>query len=224
MSVGSRLLLVSCLWAVGCGAADPGVTPDAAPDRGLCPDGGAYPCGPYGTAAGEVAGNLIFSGFMDPDPVCKDPGKQQPDLVTLRNTSFSQWHQQAQACATGQGRRLLWISVGAGWCPACSSEALDLQAMIKGGTLDPRVGVLGVLFETNTKGQAVDAAFLRSWSKTYKLTYPVVMDPTFKMGTYYDARETPFNMLLELNSMKILHRHTGSNTGSLEVAIKNYLK
>lgn len=201
-----------------------GPVPDSSGGNPGCPDGGTYPCGPYGTAAGQVAANLTFNGYMDPDFVCKTPDKQQNDVSALRQLSLDQWHQLARTCATGPGRSLLWISVGAGWCPACSAEALDQQTMIKDGTLDPRVAVMGVLFETKTRGQAVDAPFLKAWIETYKLTYPVVMDPGFKMGAYYDARETPFNMLVDLSSMKILHRHTGSNTASMLNAIKKHIK
>jgi len=173
---------------------------------------------------GQVAADISFDGFMDPDPVCKDPAKQQPDMNGMRKLGFSDWHQLARACAVGPGRRLLWVSVAAGWCPACSAEALDIQKMIASGALDRRVGVMSVLFETKTKGQPADEAFLRTWIKAYNLTYPVVMDPTFKMGAFYDKRETPFNMILDLETMKVLYRHTGSNTAGLMAAISSYLK
>ncbi len=114
--------------------------------------------------------------------------------------------------------------LSAGWCNACSAEALDLQAMIKDGTLDPRVAPLSVLFETKTVGQAADQAFVKTWINAYKLTYPVVMDPTFAMGAFYSAKETPFNMLLDLGTMKVIYRRTGSNISGLKGAIAGFLK
>ena len=219
------LLLLLALAPPWCRGDDPPpmIPRDAGPATPGCPDGGAYPCGPHGTSVGQVAADLSFSGIMDPDPVCKDPATQQPDLSRLQKMSFASWFQPVPVCAVGPGRRLLWVSVAAGWCPACSAEALDIQKMIKDGTLDRRVGLMGVLFETKTKGQAVDEAFLRAWINTYQLTYPVVMDPAFQMGAFYDTRETPFNMLLDLFTMRILYRHTGSNTAGLLAAIKSNL-
>jgi len=142
----------------------------------------------------------------------------------LRKVSFADWYGAAATCAAGSAPRLLWINTAAGWCPACSAEALDIQASINSGALDPRVAVLSVVFETKAKGQPADAAFLKLWASTYKIQSPVVMDPSFAMGAFYSATETPFNMLLDLSDMTVIYRRTGSNLTGLKAAIAAALK
>jgi len=54
-------------------------------------------------------------------------------------------------------------------------------------------------------------AFIKTWINTYKLSLPVVMDPSFKMGAFFDRQAVPFNMLIDLKTMKVLHRKTGAD-------------
>lgn len=220
-----RLAMIATI----CGACSgQGQAPDAGaaidltrPDLGPCGPG-LYPCGPYGSAVGQVAANLSFSALADPDHLCKDTVAMKQDLGPPRAIALADWHRGGAACST-KTWRLLWVMVSAGWCASCKTEVAGVQASIDAAGLDPRVAVLNVVYETTVVKQPVGEDFLRTWAQAYGLTFPVAMDPAFTMGAYFSRGEAPFNLLLELKTMTILYRRTGSDLPGIEGAIKTAL-
>jgi hypothetical protein len=197
------------------GGADVG--PDTmAPDTGPPNCGpGIYPCPPYGTDIGDIADNLEFVGFMDPKNFCKAHEDKEMDLSTKQKIAFASWHVgDPDPTCDPHKRKLLWVMVSAGWCGPCKLEVQSTQVEYAAGKVDPRVGVVNVLFETGTLGEPITEDYLKTWINAYKLTMPVVMDPSFKMGTYFSAKATPFNMLVDTSNMKIYYHQTG---GSLSI-------
>jgi len=194
---------------------------DARTDRSLVdllslPDEGVpvcgpktYPCGPYGTRTNDVAANLEFLGFSDPDEMCKAHDKKAQDTSKLRRIAFKDWY---QADPTGAcNRKLLWVIVSAGWCGPCQEEVRDAATQYKGGQVDSRLGILNVVFETDNPGTPADGPFLNKWTTKLGLTFPVVMDPSFKMGAYFTREATPFNMLIDTSTMKIFYQLAGGD-------------
>ncbi len=47
-----------------------------------------YPCGPYGTMLNDIAKNLEFIGYGDPEEHCKDHPAKVMDLDTKQKISF----------------------------------------------------------------------------------------------------------------------------------------
>lgn len=172
---------------------------------------GIYPCGPYGTAVNSVAQNFEFDGYMDPKNHCTDHDKKVMDTTTLRKISFSDWFLGDSSCAA-QKKELLWVVVSAGWCVPCQDEVKAIQQKYAAGGWDKRLGIVNVVFETAPPTiKPADAAFIKQWTDGFKLTMPVVMDPQFKMGAYFDKKNTPFNMFIDLKTMQIYYRNTGSS-------------
>ncbi len=200
---------------------DPPLSDQRVADRGPC-DGGGYPCGPFGGSTGEVAADATFSAFADADHLCKANSAMKMDLSALRPVTLSGWHRGGAACPQKR-RRLLWLSVSAGWCGACTNEVNKLQGWYTSGRLDPRVAVMDVLLETKSKGQAADADFLKLWVNAYKLTFPAALDSSDAIKAYFSKSDLPATLLLDLQTMKIVYKATGSQAELVEEAIKKHL-
>lgn len=189
------------------------------PDTGPACD---YPAGPYGTTEGKVVENFEFKAFADAGYLCKDPLDQVMDLSKTRTISFKDYF-----CNSGcpaKKKKLLWVMVSAGWCGPCQIEVAETQAQYGKGALDPRVHLIDIVYEDD-KSKPVSEAFGKLWAKNsqFQLTFPVALDPQFTMGKYFDRNAVPFNMLVDLDTMKIIFRQTGANLPAVGQAIFNYL-
>jgi len=162
---------------------------DTAPPIDRCAARDTYPQGPFGRGEGDVIADLSFEG-ADGAPV-----------------SFST----ARAdCAA----RLLLLSTSAGWCTACREEQPLLQQLSEQHAAAGLV-VWVTLFENDDYAPATlrDVA---AWVRRYDLTFPVVLDAPFVMSAYYDRNSTPMNMLVNLETMQIVHIAIGSVDSNFE--------
>jgi hypothetical protein len=50
---------------------------------------------------------------------------------------------------------------------------------------------------------------LTTWTKTYKLGFPSVLDPGIQSGVFFDQSAAPFNMVIDLSTMKITYAMAG---------------
>lgn len=191
---------------------------------------GIYPCPPYGALKDNILENLSFGGWADDDFLCK-PLKDQLlpvkngklDLTKKKEITFGQWHIQARKCATP--KQLLWINTGARWCVPCQQEADELSKLFKAGKLDERIAYLAVLFQDDNHLPLKDAADVEKWINEHDLINPIVMDPNFKMGRYFDAGAVPYNLVVNLETMKILVlKKGGANLVGFMEELKGYLK
>jgi thiol-disulfide isomerase/thioredoxin len=185
---------------------------------------GVYPCGPYGTTKNDTARNLEFIGYSDPDNFCKTHKDKTLDTSKLVKLSFASWHLENEKC-TAKKRKLLWVMVSAGWCSPCKKEVDAVQAEVNAGSFDERVGIVNVVFE-DAQHQAFDLpGFIKNtWIAQRKPSFPVVADPDFKMGAYFDRAATPFNMLVDTSNMKIIHRQVGGDIGAIQAQIDAFFK
>jgi hypothetical protein len=180
----------------------------AAGDGAAACGSGIYPCGPYGVQVGDVAANLAFMGFSDDDNQCTDHKDKVMDLSKARQIAFADWHVGDASCAAKK-KDLLWVMVSAGWCVPCQAEVQSTQKEFGAGAVDARLGILNIVFETKSHGEPADTNFVKTWINTFKLTFPVVADPSFKMGAYFNKKATPFNMLVETKTGKVYYRQVG---------------
>ena len=164
--------------------------PDAAvPPIDRCAARATYPQGPFGRGEGDVIADLSFEG-ADGAPV-----------------SFST----ARAdCAA----RLLLLSTSAGWCTACREEQPLLERLSRDHAAAGLV-VWVTLFENDDYAPA-SLRDVTAWVRRYDLTFPVVLDAPFVMSAYYDRNSTPMNMLVNLETMEIVHIAIGSVDSNFE--------
>ncbi len=188
-------------------------------DQGGC-GAGSYPCGPYGTTTNTIAADEQFLGFMDPDNFCKDHKSKAIDTSVAKTIRFADWFKTPSGCA--KTYKLVWINVSAGWCGPCRSEVQELTKRFKDGSFPAEVDFLNIVFEDSLRRPA-SKAFGEAWATSQKLNWPVVIDPAFKMGKYFDKAATPFNMLVNTETMEIVYRAVGANIPEMEAEIAKAL-
>jgi len=154
-----------------------------------------YPAGPYGTARGAVIQNLEFLGW------------KQPDLANYDTASFE--HVRLSDFYDPDGHsdvKLLAVNASAVWCAVCRAEYEDMNTNAIYATYRAKgVEFLGTLFEDNSYFPAQPADLTR-WGQlsTHDVKFPLVLDPGFKMGAYFDSDATPLNMVIDVRTMTIV--------------------
>ncbi|HYQ41026.1 MAG TPA: hypothetical protein VER11_03640 [Polyangiaceae bacterium] len=167
-----------------------GAAPSAA-----TPSWTAYPPGPYGTSRGSTIQNLSFLGWKHPDQAGYDLSK----FETIRLSDFYDPDGHT-------GVKLLAINASAVWCGVCRREYQDMHRNDVYATLHGMgLEIFGTLFEDNNyfPAQPID---LKNWGSlsTHAVTFPLGLDPGFKMGAYFDSDATPLNMLIDVRTMTIV--------------------
>jgi thiol-disulfide isomerase/thioredoxin len=235
-------------WGIGlaaltvvaaCGGAPPDLVPDlgaadaarvkhdgvAALDVPLTCGTGSYPCGPYGILTGDILEDLSFMGYIDRDND-KKLDTTSPSSKDYSMTAMKEFHQAGY-------KKLIWINVSAIWCSVCKKETQELAQLYKAGKIDKRVEIYQIMFEDENY-KPMDKAKLGEWIEAFgkpsfayyagtPLTFPTVMDPSFKMGKYFDKAATPMNMLVDVKTMKIIYAKTGYSLQSMGAAIQQAL-
>ena len=154
-----------------------------------------YPAGPYGSAKGATIENLSFLGWRHPDAAGYDTSK----FETVRLSDFYDPDGHT-------GIKLLAINASAVWCGVCRGEYEDMNATQIYATFHAKgVEILGTLFEDNAFSPA-QPQDLKNWGalSTHAVKFPLVLDPGFKMGAYFDSDATPLNLLVDVRTMKIV--------------------
>jgi len=155
----------------------------------------AYPPGPYGTGRGATIENLSFTGWKAPAEVGYDP--QKFETVRLSDFYDPDGH---------TGIKLLAINASAVWCSVCRAEYADMNANQVYSKLRPLgLEILGTLFEDNAYYPA-QPQDLKNWGvlSSHSVQFPLVLDPGFKLGAYFDSDATPLNMLVDVRTMTIV--------------------
>lgn len=236
------LILPLSLFVAGCSSDDnkeadaggPGEDATAQIDEGLLADlflgeGGAtcgpeiYPCGASGTRKGDLVENYSFIGFSDPDSFCKPAKDRVIDFNTKIQRSFGDWYLPPANCPDKK-KKLLWVTVSAGWCPPCIEEIRTTMTEIKNGSFPPEVDVVDILFENGDQSPVTEEWAKTEWVSRVGLNYTLLLDPSFKMGKYFDRESVPFNLLVDLSNMKILFAQTGNVLDKVGAAIQQFLQ
>ena len=175
----------------------------AAPGPMLVSDYVDYPAGPYGTARGAIIENLEFLGW-------KDPVASNYDVANMEKVRLSDFY-------NPDGRnslKLLAVNASAVWCSVCRSEYEDMNANGTYKTFnDEGVQILGTLFEDSSYFPAQPSDLTR-WGQVsnHAVKFPLVLDPGFKMGAYFDSDATPLNMVIDVRTMTIVLVTMGYST------------
>lgn len=229
MSRWALVLGLSLVMLVGCSDDGEGkdmgidtIAADFTSSSGDGPTQAKYPAGPYGTKAGETAANLEFLGYMDPKTFCKKPADKKMDTSKLRPISFQSYHlgDSSTGCA-GYKPKLMWVMVSAGWCGPCITEVSSTQQQYAKNAITDGLELLNIVFEDKASAPA-DGAFLKTWIAQGSLTFPVAMDPSFKMGAYFSKAAVPFNMLVDTKTMKIYYRQVGGSLTNIGKKISEF--
>lgn len=154
----------------------------------------AYPEAPYGARAGAIIENFRFLGWHSPK-------KSDYDTTKLEPVSLGQFYDPDGKL----GVKILVMTSTAVWCSACKLEYKDMADMV--ATYEAKgVRFLGALFQDAAMPSpgAAKPADLVLWAKTYDVTFPFVLDPDLKLGSFFDVEATPMEMIVDAKTMKIL--------------------
>lgn len=163
-----------------------------------------YPSGPYGTARGSTIANLSFLGW-------RHPAEANYDVKQLELVRLSDFYD-----PDGQSEiKLLAINASGVWCSACRSEYQDMHSTNIYETVHAKgIEILGALFEDQGHFPA-QPQDLHNWGITpaHAVKFPMVLDPGFKLGAYFDSDATPLNMVVDVRTMTIVSVEMGYGDG-----------
>lgn len=169
-----------------------------------------YPAGPYGTNQGSIVENQSFEGWTDPSAAHYDPS-------TFKVIRFSDYYNPDGS----KSDKLILLNASAYWCTVCQSEYQQLpsdyaQYKSKG------VVFIGTLFE-DAQSNPAQPTDLVNWSKAYAVDFPMLLDPSFKLGQFFTADATPMNLVIDARTMKIVGKVLGGNLPQIWQIIDSHL-
>lgn len=92
--------------------------------------------------------------------------------------------------------QVVYIPMGAMWCPACQSSAQAIPAKMAEYGEDDFIA-LNLMAET-ARGDAPDEQSLSAWAETYGLTTPVLADTEWQVwDRYWPSHATPKSLLID---------------------------
>lgn len=197
------------------------------------------PLSPLSTlAALGLALALAACGPVEEEPSCLPPeafeGPERTDFPTdgvgtevgdtLANHVFRTSEDEPfpiESLYAQPGYGLIMLVTASGWCTACIEEQPKLQALHD--ELSCRgLSMMVAVFQDEQFAPArpFDA---QRWQERFDLTFPVVADPQFQLGAYYDASQTPMVMMVHAETMEILSIETGYNEATIRAIVNAYL-
>jgi hypothetical protein len=163
----------------------------------------AYPAGPYGLQMGDTMADFAFMGYRDatgPYTQIQLSDYYDPDGT--------------------RGIRALYVTLGEVLCGACVGEAPHINDW------KTQWGPYGTQFLSALWGGGAEVgnnawtggpatqATLDGWIAQYKITYTMVIDPTFQLGGGTEPQSNPNGYLVDPRTMKIVQYYMGA-PGSL---------
>ncbi len=198
------LPLAFLLFGYGCGTNSDAIPGDAAgvnPPPAECvlsapPADWQYPPGPYGTELSDTFEDIELED-------CDGNEVRLGDVL-------------------GQSEMILF-NVGAGWCEPCIEESKTLDKEVFREFCGRGLQVVQVLFQ-DEQSRPATKLFCREWRDRYGLSFPVLVDPTFKTGRYFESvsAQTPQNFLISRTG-EIVFKETGTPAADLPIRIDELL-
>jgi hypothetical protein len=158
----------------------------------------------FGQQVGNVIKDYVFDGLMDPVSV-----SYVADDKTITKISLHQFYNPNKDPSRPRVLLMTWSAL---WCYYCKQQASS--AMKEYAIWHPKgVEMMELVFEDNDS-QPAQFTHLTTWTKTYKLGFPSVLDPGINSGIYFDKNAAPYNMFIDLSTMKI----TFATAGAIDAA------
>jgi len=180
----------------------------------------AYPPAPFGVNIGSVISNYEFVGFANAVAVSNtmqaialadfyNPHADDPNYAPASPEEDDRLFPPGSPYGEGTPKpKALLINIGSVWCPPCNEEAKS-ELPPRYAQYKPCGGeFLLQLADGPTRGTPATPDNLYKWTLKYKVNYPATLDPTYKLGAFYNA--FPANILVDTRTMKILEIREGS--------------
>jgi hypothetical protein len=159
----------------------------------------AYPVGPYGHTIGTTVQNFQFLGFQNPKSA--NYKANEYSITTIRLADYYNPNEDPDKPV------VLLLNASAGWCPVCKEEAK--QSMIHYAHWKAKgVEFMTAIFE-NDDAQPAEFTDIENWGMRHALEYPLVLDPKLTLGVFFNKSASPFNMIVDLRTMRIVFTTEG---------------
>jgi hypothetical protein len=200
----------------------PAPTPAFVDTTGQAPTPLDYPAGPYGIGLGSVLANydfvgypnasattaahvpIRFSDFYNPhafDTSYRPASPSEDDRLFPADSGY--------AMAGKAKPTVLLIDLASVWCVPCNNEAKSVLPVKHALYAACGGEFLLDLHDSNTPGVTATFSNLTSWTKTYKVDYPAVIDPSFKLDALFGVNAFPTNIIVDPTTMKVVANFAG---------------
>jgi hypothetical protein len=180
-----------------------------------------YPKGPYDISKGAIIENFQFIGyansqlfntslqdialgdFYNPhgrDPSYEPTGEDDDDRLFPKGSQYGE---------LGPKPTVLALNMASVWCGPCNQEA-KTELPPRYAKYKPCGGeFLLQLADGPTVGTPATETNLINWTKKYGVAYPSTIDPSYQLGSLFQADAYPANIIIDTTSMKIVEVITG---------------
>jgi hypothetical protein len=218
----ATVVAATMAMAAGCSSPAPEPTPSFVDTAGQAPTVTAYPAGPYGIGAGSVVPNFEFLGypnaaadaanrvpihlsdFYNPHAFDKSyapASSEEDDRLFPASSGFAQ---------AGKAKpTVLLIDIASVWCVPCNEEAKSVLPGQHAKYLPCGGEFLLNLHDSNTPGTTATFSNLTSWTKSYHVNYPAVIDPAYKLDALFQVDAYPNNVIIDTTTMKVVEAFAG---------------
>ncbi|AKT43377.1 TlpA family protein disulfide reductase [Chondromyces crocatus] len=174
-------------------------------------DVAAYPESPYGIRVGSTIANYKFVGYANASEV--NDALQEIRLSDFYNpTGEDVYSDEGRDVQYGAGKakpKALLIVVSSVWCGPCNYEA-EKVLPDEYKRFAPHGEFLLQLADGGTPGDPAKQRDLYNWTRKYKVDYPSAIDPSYKLGSLFNADAYPANMIVDTRDMSIVQVVSGS--------------
>lgn len=185
--------------------------------------GVAYPPGPYGTAEGDTAEEVLLYGY----PL----GDSTDSKNAYRQVRLSEFYDpQGTKGPNGGQLKLIWIILSSVWCGPCNAEAAgDPTATPPIPSLNERclaVAPKGVACYTSlledADGNPAQKSDIINWKTNYKIGFAITHDPAVQWSKVCPPKSVPLNMFVDAKTMKIVKKCWGHDVACIDGALDLY--
>lgn len=163
----------------GGSSAEPGGGSSASAGGAAASSGGTSSSATGGEDAGSDTGGSASVGPAAGEPACGvgEAGWAQGDYVP----NFTLLNQDGEEVSMSDFcGKVVWIDMGAMWCPACRSIADEDVEPWYQARKDKPFAVLSIMAE-DARGRTPDAEALSTWQQTYDITTDILADPDWSV-------------------------------------------
>lgn len=178
-----------------------------------------YPAPPYDLAPGGIIRDYEFPGFPN-------AAKDRENLTTIRFADFYNPNADDPApfdppnddrlfppgSPYGEGTpkpRALVVAIGSVWCGPCNQEAKSLLPVHRTKYKPCGGEIFYLLVESNAPGTEATKKDLQTWSKKYKVDYPIALDASRQLSQLYSSNTFPASAIIDTRTMEVVETLSG---------------